>query len=1127
MDPKTVIILCLVAIGGLLIGWKVFATIKRTRKNYERALKMVPMLIHLPPSTDDVQGGGRDERDVINEQISESQVMYSIISSTLKKGIKGKLYGQRHISFEIVAHDGFINYYAVVPAVLTETVKQAISAAYPTARMEEVEDPNFFSAEGKIDAVVGGELRLKTEFWYPIATYEDSKRDASLALINALSVAKHGDGIGLQVMFRPTDGTWTRKSLERVQNIRDGKKTTAPSNFLGKIVYHSTNFIVDVMQALWKPPELHDPYGDNKESLSNLQQEEITKVEDKTKNPGFECLIRIVASSASKARSEAIINGVVSVFSQFDLQGYNGFRYDMQKGSESLARDYIFRTFPQERRDMILNSVELASIYHLPAQNAIPTSQVERQATKQVDGPARLVEEGLVLGVNEFRGEKKTIRLSENDRRRHTYVIGATGMGKSVLLTNLAYQDMCDGRGFCFIDPHGDAVETILSKVPPERMDDVILFEPGNLDNPVGMNMFEFQTEDQKDFIVQEGINMLTSLYDPGNQGIFGPRAQHMFRNAALLLMSDPDGGTFIDIPRCFIDPEFVKSKLKYVTDKTVYDYWTKEFPASQKSNDAGEVTSWFVSKWGPFLSNKMMRNILGQPKSGFNIREIMDNKKILLVNLSKGKTGELNAKLLGMIFVMKFQAAAMSRADTPEDERVDFCLFVDEFQNFATESFESILSEARKYRLNLVLANQFMTQLTDKIREAILGNVGTILCGRIGMTDAELMEKAFQPVFNAEDLHKIPNHEAVTTVLMFGLPTSPFTLKLLPPLGESSEELMQRMREYALSRFGRPRAEVEEEIDRRLAATDEAPSAPAAPAPTPVAEKEKPVVAGAVVEKKVEQVKPKPSAPPKKNFLDAWLEKKAKLEKQAREEVKANAVQQVAKPEVVQPAVSNAAPAPHPSVAAVPKVAQQKPAPAIQKQSAAQPVQTQKSSMITHNKASGSAGVMVGSTPVQAPRIVAAEKMMENPNGSVWAATAAQNAILAQTGQATFNTDPTVFKIQHNNNRKVLMAGASGTPPAANKMATGIASTHGKTLTPVAAPVQQAPQDPSVFRIDHSASAPRPVATQPIAQPNSTPVAAAPVTVAAAPMMQPQTTASGGIRATNDAEDGIVLRWR
>lgn len=867
MDWVAVGVAILVAVGLVAMGVFVFAKSQRRRKNYARALKMVPMLIHLPPSTDDVQVGGRDERDVLNEEISAAQVMYGIISSTLKKGLKSRLYGQRHISFEIVAHDGLIKYYAIVPGTLTEVVRQAVTAAYPTARLEEVADPNFFSKEGKIGTVAGGELQLKSDFCYPIATYEETKRDASLALINAMSVAKKGDGVALQIMMRPTDGGWIKKSLDRVQNIKDGKKSFS-GNILGRMVNSAGNLAGDVARALWEPPEMHDPYKDEKSALTNLQQEEIQKIEEKTRYPGFEVMIRVVASASTKVRSELLLNGVVSVFSQFDAQQRNSFRYDMLGRSEDLARDYIMRIFPQERQNMVLNSVELASLFHLPSQNAIPTSQVERQLTKQVDGPAKVPEDGVLLGVNEFRGEKKEIRLRDKDRRRHSYVIGATGMGKSILLTNIAYQDMCDGRGFAFIDPHGDAVDLLLSKVPPERMDDVILFEPGNLDNPVGMNMFEFTSEDQKDFIIQEGIDMLTSLYDPGNQGIFGPRAQHMFRNAALLLMSDPEGGTFIDIPRCFIDPEFVKAKLKYVRDKTVYDYWTKEFPASQRSNDAGEVTSWFVSKWGPFLSNKMMRNILGQQKSGFNLREIMDNKKILLVNLSKGTTGELNAKLLGMIFVMKFQAAAMSRADTPESERKDFCLFVDEFQNFATESFESILSEARKYRLNLVLANQFMTQLTDKIREAILGNVGTIIAGRLGVTDAELMEKAFVPVFNAEDLHKQENYHAITTVMMFDVPSSPFTMRLVPPLGESSDELMKRLRVYALSKHGRPRKEVEAEIDARLEATVEKKEEPkgeeATPRPMPTAQ----------------------AAPmaPKANFLDSWLAKRAALEAEAKE---------------------------------------------------------------------------------------------------------------------------------------------------------------------------------------------------------------------------------------------------
>lgn len=955
---KPLIVVLVIAVI-LVMAWKIFAGTKRDKKNYARALKMVPMLIHLPPSTDDVQVNGRDERDVIGEQISEAQVMYSIISSTLTKGLKTRLYGQKHISFEIVAHDGFIKYYAVVPAVLTEVVKQAITAAYPTARLEEVKDPNFFSEEGKIDAIAGGEFHFKEDYWYPIASYEDTKRDASLGLINALSTAKKGDGVAVQIMFRPTDGGWVKKSLERVQNIKDGKKTKKAAGLLGKAVNSAGNLVGDLAEALWKPPEEHDPYKIEDKQLTNLQQEEIQRIEDKTKYPGFETLIRVISSSSTKARSEAVLSSVVSVFSQFDLPQYNGFKYDFQNNAEDLARNYILRWFPQEQTDMILNSVEIASIFHLPSQNAIPTSQVERQATKQVDGPAKLAEDGVILGVNKFRGEEKIIRLRDKDRRRHTYVIGSTGMGKSILLTNIAYQDMCDGRGFAFIDPHGDAIELLLSKVPQERMDDIIVFEPGNMDNPVGMNMFEFQSEDQKDFIVQEGINMLTSLYDPGNQGIFGPRAQHMFRNAALLLMSDPEGGTFIDIPRCFIDPEFVKSKLKYVTDKTVYDYWTKEFPASQKSSDAGEVTSWFVSKWGPFLSNKMMRNILGQTKSGFNIRQIMDEGKILLINLSKGKTGELNAKLLGMIFVMKFQAAAMSRQDIPEDERKDFCLFVDEFQNFATESFESILSEARKYRLNLVLANQFMTQLTDKIREALLGNVGTIMSGRLGVTDAELMEKAFSPVFTAEDLHKQPNFCAIATVMMFDMPTAPFTISLLPPMGESSDELMERMKAYALSKYGRPRAEVEAEIDARLAATDE-PAPKAAPAPAAPGEAPKPL-------------------PPKKNFLDSWLEKKASLEKQAKEEAKtAIATKQAA-----------------PALKAAPKPAAPKPAPET-------PVEAPKAMQVA---AATDMRAKVATAPermsVEPQKTQLMKDLEDDGDGSNWVATAVKNAEAAAPTEA------------------------------------------------------------------------------------------------------------------------------
>ncbi len=828
--PSWVIYIIIVLMVGVLIGvvWAWRLGRQRRAKNYERGLKMIPMLIHLPPSTDDIQGGGRDERDVTNEALSQAQVMYSIIASTVTKGLKSRVFGQRHLAFEIIAAEGFIKYYAVVPAVLTETVKQAVISAYPSARLEEIEPDSIFSKDVTTDQVAGGEMSLKKEFVYPISTYEDSQRDASLGILNAMSVTKAGEGIAVQILLRPTDGGWTKKSEEWVQNIKSGKKVfETGKRAIGGIAL----LIKDFVQAFWRPPDEHEKY--ERDPLTNLQQEEIAAIENKTKYPGFETLIRIVASSKTKERSEAMLGGVVAAFAQFDSQNFNGFRYDMLKDARKLTVDYIFRMFPQGTDSNILNSVELASLFHLPAQNAIPTSQVERQATKQVDGPAKLVADGVLLGVNEFRGVQKEIRLSENDRRRHTYVIGSTGMGKSVLLTNVAYQDMVEGRGFAFIDPHGDAVELLLSKVPEDRIDDIVYFDPADIEHPIGMNMFEFTSSDQKDFIVQEGINMLQSLFDPNNQGFFGPRGQHMFRNAALLLMSDPNGATFIDIPQCFTDPAFVKEKLQYVTDKSVYDYWTKEFPASQKSNDAGEVITWFSSKWGPFLSNTIMRNILGQRKSGFNIREIMDSKKIFLVNLSKGRLGDINSQLLGMILVMKFQQAAMSRADIPEDERKDFCLFVDEFQNFATESFESILSEARKYRLNLFLANQFMTQLTDKIREGILGNVGTIMSGRLGVTDAELMEKAFAPVFNAEDLHKQGNYQAIATVMMYNIPSAPFTMKLLPPMGEANPELMETMKVFLATKFGRTRAEVEHEIQERWRTAEKSKSAVSAPEST------------------------------------------------------------------------------------------------------------------------------------------------------------------------------------------------------------------------------------------------------------------------------------------------------
>ena len=844
------IVIVIIAVGSM-VAFLQYRKMLREAKNYERGLKMVPLLIHLPPTSEDVNGGNRDERDLTEEVLSQAQVMYNIISSTATKGFKSRVYGQRHMSFEIVAHGGLVHYYAVVPLVLVDVIRQAVAAAYPSARLEEVADTNIFSKIGKMSGTIGGEFTLRKSFVYPISTYQESKRDASRALLNALSSASREDGIGVQFLLRPAYDGWAKVSESHVDNMKKNKGKK--KGLAGGIA------VRDIMEALWKPPENDEKDGSKNpedKQLTSLEQAEVDAISEKTRYPAYEILIRVVISSNTAARSQVLLKNVIAAFSLFDSPRNNGFKFSLTRNVEEMTTAYIMRFFPQEIRSNILNSVEMATLFHLPGSSAIPTSQVKRQMSKQVDGPTDVLDEGLLIGYNEFRGVKKPIRIGAKDRRRHVYIIGQTGVGKSVLQENMAYQDMMDGRGFAFIDPHGDLVESLLGKVPKERVEDIIYFNPSDMANPIGLNMFEFDTPDQKDFLVQEAINMLYGLYDPGHTGIVGPRLEHIFRNCALLLMADPAGGTFIDVPKCLIDPEFVKSKLKYVKDQQVIDFWTKEFPASQRSNEAGEVISWVVAKFGPFISNDAMRNIIGQTKSGFNLREIMDNNKILLVNLSKGKMGELNSKLLGIIFVMKFQAAAMARADTPEDQRVDFSLYVDEFQNFATDSFESILSEARKYKLSLIMGNQFMTQLTDKIREAIIGNVGTVISGRIGVTDAELMVKKFQPTFDVDDLSKLPNFQSITSVMINNVPSAPFSMNWIPPMGQVNTQLRDALVRLSAAKYGKPRAIVEKEIFDRLRDSKQSAKAGASQSPISAGQKS---TGGS-------------------SFLDEWLAKRQQL---------------------------------------------------------------------------------------------------------------------------------------------------------------------------------------------------------------------------------------------------------
>jgi hypothetical protein len=564
-----VILLMMVMVAAPIIFLQTRKTF-REQKNYERGLKIVPMLIHLPPPSDDTEVGSRDVRDVTDETISQAETIYNIIASTWQDGFKSTFYGQRHFAFEIVGNEGFVYFYAAVPIALLDIVKQAIVSAYPAAQLEEVAEHNIFSQIGKSTGTLGGELALKEPYAYPIATFRDLKRDAMQSLLNSLSNLGKEDGAAIQILMRPANPSWRKTATSVAAGKRKGGDTKLAAG----------GFAKDLAKAFVKVPEAKED-DPKKPELSSLEQSTLDAIDEKTRHPGYEVVIRVVASSNVSQRAQAILSNIVASFSLYDAPGKNGFKYTPASDIDGLITSYIMRFMPQHHNKTILNSVELATLFHFPDQRNIPTSQLARQGSKQVDGPRNIPEDGLLLGYNVFRSAKKPIRLALHDRQRHMYVVGQTGVGKSTFLENLALQDMLSGNGFAFVDPHGDTAEKLLSMVPKERTEDVIYFCPADMDYPMGLNLFEFNLPEQKDFLIQEALDMLHKLYDPQSQGIMGPRYDHIFRNAALTIMADPAGGTFVDIPKLFRDPKYVQQKLQHVTDKTVVEFWQKEMPAA------------------------------------------------------------------------------------------------------------------------------------------------------------------------------------------------------------------------------------------------------------------------------------------------------------------------------------------------------------------------------------------------------------------------------------------------------------------------------------------------------------------------------------------------------------------
>ncbi len=734
---------------------------------------------------------------------------------------RGFLFGRDdQISLEIVTLDALIKFFVVMPAHLHEFFEQQIHAQYPSAQIKDIEDYNMFRPKGYIAAAP---LVLNKSWIFPIRTYKKMDSDPLSALTSAMSTVEMHQGAAIQILVRTAPRAWRQKGLKVISEMHQGKSLGevinkfAPEKALNSLLTAVSNAVLSSSGSSQSSQSQYQSQQPKEYRHSNLEQELMKSIGEKSSKVGFEVNVRVVTSADKPQLAEMNLFNICSAFGiYFGPESGMNFQRIKHFSRKALVSSFIYRSFDEKRR-FVLNTEELASIFHMPI-SSTETPNIEWLKARGATPPLNMPKEGIILGESHYRGKKTIVRMSKDDRRRHMYVIGMTGSGKSTIMENMILQDILNGEGCCYIDPHGEAVQRILGCIPPERADDLILFEPGDIERPVGLNMLEAKTEDEKDFVTQEMISIFYKLVsDPS---MIGPIFEHYMRNAMLTLMADvEDPYTIVEIPRILTDTDFQEFKLKDLTDPIIRAFWEKELP--QTSGQAkGEMLPYLISKIGRFIENNMMRNIIGQPRSGFDFREAMDSKKIILVNLSKGQVGELNSNLLGLIIVSKLQMAALGRVNIPEEQRNDFYLYIDEFQNFITDSIATILSEARKYRLDLILAHQYIAQLSPKqgdtkVRDAIFGNVGTICCYRVGVDDSELMAKQMAPVFNEFDLMNIDRFTAYIRLLINQTAARPFDMKPYGPI-KGDPKIAEALRQLSRLKYGRDRAIVEAEIYER-----------------------------------------------------------------------------------------------------------------------------------------------------------------------------------------------------------------------------------------------------------------------------------------------------------------------
>ncbi|TAL49084.1 hypothetical protein EPN83_02305 [Patescibacteria group bacterium] len=722
---------------------------------------------------------------------------------------------ENYLVLEIANENGseeFV-FYAAVPESKKALFEKQILSIFPGAQLRErVNDYNIFNEQG---ASAGSYAVAQGSPVFPLKTYDEFDHDPLNIVLQVFSkINREGEGASLQLLIQPAGEIYAKRFGYALKKIKEG----APVKEATKISTTFTEEAFGLFKELFSSEKKKKDDGKPK----TVDQAAVERVEKKLSAPIVSASLRLAASAASRERAEAILGDLESAFKQFDNPQGLSLRFKRASGSrlKRFLRHFAFRLFlPKEA--IPLNLKELTSLVHFHTEALSGVAQLRTLRAHDAPVPVNLPAEGTLLGVNRFQGVERKVYITDDDRLRHFYTIGQTGTGKSTLLKNMIIQDIARGQGVAMIDPHGVDIEDVLRHIPPERVQDLIYFDPAYTQKPMGLNMLEYDPRfpEQKTFVVNELFNIFQKLYGAVPESM-GPMFEQYFRNSAMLVIEDPESGsTLLDVSRVLSNREFRQLKLSRCGNPVVVQFWKEVAEKAGGEAALANIVPYITSKFDVFLANDIMRPIVAQEHSAFNFREIMDNRKILLVNLSKGRLGDINANLIGLVLVGKILMAALSRVDSlaspPADGLPTFNLYIDEFQNITTNSIATILSEARKYKLSLTIAHQFIGQLEENIKNAVFGNVGTIAAFRVGSDDAEYLAKQFEPVFTAQGLVNIENRRAHLKLLVNGRPERPFSIETISVAEEGISD-PQTIKQASFERFGRPAEEVEAEVMKK-----------------------------------------------------------------------------------------------------------------------------------------------------------------------------------------------------------------------------------------------------------------------------------------------------------------------